>query len=267
MRQYLLILTCLLIGTAAWADKKGKANADSLTIDSLRQANASLRQANDSLQRELNALSQFRAEFIKTRLLGESPDLEKPFSKDSTAEIDAYIEKLSQYKGNQEIDDYLVRVETYKKYQELYNHYSQLLRMPFVRDDIGRVFNDITKNLKSKAGNELTEAQYEQFDQLAVLMSRYYPGAKDFQELIKTMDAKLKNYKANPDDKATIEYCRPLVNTVLKQYDSTIKDRITRIEYLRERYETYKAALDENPLKLNAEAQKAVDEINDLKLD
>lgn len=267
MRQFLLILTCLLIGTAAWADKKEKVNADSLTIDSLRHANDSLRQANDSLQRELNDLSQFRAEFIKSRLLGQSPDLEKPFSQVSPDEINAYITKLSQYKGNQEIDNYLVRIETYKKYQELYHHYSQLLRMPFVRDDIGRVFNDIIKNLKSKVGSELTEAQYDQFDQLAARMSRYYPGAKDFQELIKTMDAKLKNYKANPDDKATIEYCRPLVNTVLEQYDNTIKERIIHIDYLRERFEIYKAALNENPLKLNAEAQKAVEEINNLKLD
>ena len=167
MRQLLLILTCLLIGTAAWADKKEKVNADSLTIDSLRHANDSLRQANDSLQRELNELSQFKAEFIKNRLLGQSPDLEQPFSKVSTEEIDAYIAKLSQYKGNQEIDDYLARVENYKKYQELYQQYSLLLQMPFVRDDIGRVFNDITKNIQGKVGSDLNEAQYEQFDQLA----------------------------------------------------------------------------------------------------
>ncbi len=267
MRQILLILTCLLIGTAAWADKKEKVNADSLTIDSLRHANDSLRQANDSLQRELNDLSQFKAEFIKNRLLGQSPDLEQPFSKVSTEEIDAYIAKLSQYEGNQEIDDYLARVETYKKYQELYQQYSLLLQMPFVRDDIGRVFNDITKNIQGKVGSELNEAQYEQFDQLAARLSRYYTGAKDFQAIIKAIDAKLKNYKANPEDRATIEYCKPLVKTVLEQYESTINERIKNIGYLRERYDIYKAALDENPLKLNAAAQKAVEEINNLKLD
>ncbi|MBR1449348.1 MAG: hypothetical protein IJ588_11470 [Prevotella sp.] len=266
MRQFLLTLACLLVGTAMWADDTSKATADSLTIDSLRHANDSLRQTVDSLQRELSDLSQFRTEFIKDRLLRQSPDLQKPFSQSDAAEIDAYILRLTPFKGNQEIDEQLARVETYKQYLTLYHHYSRLLQMPFARQGITDATTDITKNLKGKAGSELTEAQFNDFDTLAIYMSRYYPGAKDFQALIRDVDAKLKNYKGNTDE-ASRDFCRELVQKVLAQYEETVQKRIMNIPYLRQRYDVYTASLLANPLSLTKDAGDAVSDINNLKLD
>lgn len=267
MRQFLLTLACLLVGTTAWADDTAdKATADSLTIDSLRHANDSLRQTVDSLQRELSDLSQFRAEFIKDRLLRQSPDLGKPFSQSDAAEIDAYILRLTPFTGNEEIDQQLARVERYKQYLTLYRTYALLLQMPFARQGITDATTDITKNLKPLVGSNLTEAQFNDFDTLAIYMSRYYPGAKDFQALIHDVDAKLKNYKGNTDE-ASRDFCRVLVQKVLAQYEETVQKRIMPIPYLRQRYDVYTASLRDNPLRLTKEAEQAVSDINNLKLD
>lgn len=260
----ILLLTCLLTATTACADMQER--TDSLTVDSLQKANERLMLANDSLQRELDALKQFREAFITHRLLGQSPDLEKPFSQATDTEFDTYIALLEPYKGNEEIDTHLHKVERYRHYLTLYQTYSLLLKMPFARQGIGDAYSDISKKLKSKIGTELNQAQFDDFDQLAIFMSRYYQGGKDFQALIKAVDEKLKNYQGNTDQ-ASQDFCRQLVNQVLEQFKETIDKRIMNIEYMRQRYVTYTNSLKENPLSLTAEGKQAVIDINNMKLD
>ena len=96
--------------TDANAKLQSMLNADSIAIDSLKQAN-------DSLQKELDAMVVFRQEFIKDRLLGQSPDLTLPFSQVPTTEIDSYLNKLKPYEGIEEIDKKIEEVNHFKKYQ------------------------------------------------------------------------------------------------------------------------------------------------------
>ena len=269
-----LILLLLMCCTATVAQRdKAELKRLKAELDSCRTALVAQQQQDsaliDSLRNELQALSAFRDEFVKDKLLKSSPDLTLPCSQADDASLASFLHRLNPFRSDSLVDSTAISVERYRQLCQEYNQQTAPLNSPYDKSLAKGAFDRL---LTMEKQEDISTAQAIEFHHTAVVLSKYMHCVRIIQDIIKTIDQQLEPYLSSTSAD-TQTFCIELVNNIVnkiktnEQADNPRYKYIDEIPYLAQRYNAYLNCMTSTPLNMPAEVQAAKNDLLNIKID
>ena len=217
----------------------------------------------DSLNEEMEALRQYRKKYLIAEFENLRNYLALPYSKIDMDTLIQWKEDFSEFSKDKEVT---AKIEEIKGAIENKNNVIEMenaINTPYDIKQIKKARNSF-KKLEARK-KTFSEAQWEEFDNLDIYLSRYNWGAKLFKSIITEINYTIipRYNNGNIDNKIIIRDCIDEINSCLRKYNEEDLN-IFVIPYLKDRFEKYRKWATENPFKKDRQIEQIIDDIMNL---
>lgn len=219
----------------------------------------------DSLNEEMEPLRQYRKKYLIAEFENLGNYLERPYSKIDMDKLKQWRKDFSEFSKDKEVTAKIKEIDRAIKNKNNVIEMENAINTPYDEKQIIKA-RDRFKELET-IKKTFSEAQWEEFDNLDIYLSRYIRGARLFKSIITEInDTIIPQYNnGNIDNKTIIDDCITEINSCLRKYnEEDFKKYIFVIPYLKDRFEKYRKWATKNPFKKDRQIEQIIDDIMNL---
>lgn len=221
----------------------------------------------DSLNEEMEPLRQYRKKYLIAEFENLRNYLALPYSKIDMDKLNKWKEDFSEFSKDKKVIAKIAEIDRAIENKNNVIEMENAINTPYDVKQIKKA-RDSFKKLETRK-KTFSEAQWEEFDNLDIYLSRYKPSVKAFQDIIQKVNSIVSEYTDNGNLNVISQTAKSrivgLISEVFTPYeDREIKLGIYSIPYLKDRFEKYRKWATENPFKKDPQIEKIIDDIMNL---
>lgn len=221
----------------------------------------------DSLNEEMEPLRQYRKKYLIAEFENLRNYLALPYSKIDMDKLNQWKEDFSEFSKDKKVIAKIAEIDRAIENKNNVIEMENAINTPYDVKQIKKA-RDSFKKLETRK-KTFSEAQWEEFDNLDIYLSRYKPSVKAFQDIIQKVNSIVSEYTDNGNLNVISQTAKSriisLISEVFTPYeDREIKLGIYSIPYLKDRFEKYRKWATENPFKKDRKIEQIIDDIMNL---